>query len=202
VSDVDWSEFGQVIPMQDEDVIVLSKQVLAGKRTSADDTFWLPRLIGTVIDAKQQLVSIRAERNRLTEVVAEQKRKIIRQDQKISAAEESLRKEERRSGHLAGALRDVTLNPKSDDTRASGRTTRLILRGLIALSEGQDVFVIAATTVHAQTLASQIKRMATQHGIPILDRRILSGVADSERTGFRCVTLVDHHAIERIEEAK
>lgn len=119
--------------------------------------------------------------------------------QEISAAKENLRKSQRIRDELIIALRDVTMNPKSDDTRASGRTTRLILRGLIALSEGNNICVIAATTRHARDLRGQIERQAVRFRIPLDERRLLSGNFESERTGFHGVVLIDHYAIEQVE---
>jgi hypothetical protein len=126
-------------------------------------------------------------------------RKASWQAEEIAQAAEKLRKSETIRNELTAALRDVTMNPKSDDSRASGRTTRLILRGLIALSEGQKVIVLAARSVHAKNLRSRILLFAKEHGIPVSHGDILSGTFGSERTGFRGVTLIDHYAIEQIE---
>ena len=104
-----------------------------------------------------------------------------------------------RNAELVATVRDLALSPKSDDTRASGRTTRLILRGLIAMSEGHDVLIVAATSAHAQSLVHRMAGMAVDLHIPFTNVR---GVGRNEpRTGFRGVTLIDHHAIEQMEEA-
>jgi Flp pilus assembly CpaE family ATPase len=100
---------------------------------------------------------------------------------------------------LTDLLRDVSWNPKTQDERASGRTVRLILRALIAISEGWDVCIIAATTHHARDIHDRVVRQANLMGIPMRGIRILHGSPETPRTGFHGVTLVDHFAIEQIE---
>lgn len=105
---------------------------------------------------------------------------------------------------LLALTRQLSSNPKSDDGRESGRTTRLILRGLIALSEGHDVYVVGSTYEHGRRLARQIAIRAKEMRIARdsddgFERAIRFGGPDSEMTGFRGVTLLDHFAIERME---
>lgn len=99
-------------------------------------------------------------------------------------------------------IRTLSQNPPADDKRASGRTTRLLLRGLIALSEGQNVMILAATTSHAKHLADQLRVKAREFGVPLDDIEaptIRHAWLYAPNVGFRGVTLIDHYAIEKIE---
>ena len=114
----------------------------------------------------------------------------------------------RRNAELVDTVRDLSFNPKSDDTRASGRTTRLMLRGLIALSEGHSVCVIAATSSHAAVIGRELLTRAAALQIPLSEHwspdgppYVIAKGRTEPRTGFRGVTLIDHFAIEQMEEA-
>jgi hypothetical protein len=53
--------------------------------------------------------------------------------------------------------------------RRSGRTTRGMLRALIAMSEGEAVIVIAYTSDYAKRLARKLMCEAERLGIPDID---------------------------------
>ncbi len=86
-------------------------------------------------------------------------------------------------------LRSLTFNPKSDEP-ASGRTLRMLLRGLIAMSEGHQVFIVAHTWAFARHLADRLRTMAVEHEVPMTQVRF--GAPQSERVAFHGVVLVDH----------
>lgn len=148
--------------------------------------------------AAERFESFQSSQRNLYAQLADNAKTLRAQDERISTVSEKLRKSERVRDGLIAALRDVTMNPKSDDSRASGRTTRLVLRGLIALSEGQNVYIVASTVAHARSLARHMTEEAARFSIK-LNVPIRFGTIESERTGFRGVVLVDHSAIERME---
>jgi hypothetical protein len=94
-------------------------------------------------------------------------------------------------------LRAATHNPAGGE-RASGRTTRMLLRGLIALSEGHRVMVIGATASHGKNLAATLMARAKEWGIPIdMNNAIVVGAGSkSDVAGFRGVTLIDHTVVD------
>lgn len=110
---------------------------------------------------------------------------------------------EQENARLHAALRDLTSNPpENSDSRATGRTTRLILRGLIALSDGYNVMIIGKDVTHGQHLAQRIRGLASDWNIPHSPPRVLGFGPDSERSGLRGVTLVDHAAVDAMEGVK
>lgn len=50
----DWSTFGRVIPMDEQDVYDLARDIIQGLGRNSQDTYWIPRLIGTCIDLYQK----------------------------------------------------------------------------------------------------------------------------------------------------
>lgn len=98
-------------------------------------------------------------------------------------------------------IRDLSYNPKLQNNRATGRTTRLILRAMIAISEGQDVLIIAHSLQMAHDLKRKIIDRCRSWHIPVEPPRILEKVPGDARAGFRGVTLVDHYVVEQMEAA-
>jgi hypothetical protein len=121
----------------------------------------------------------------------------------IAALRESLK-------NSLNIVRDLSLNPSSETETKTGRTVRLIFRGLIALSLGQSVLIIAANAQRAKDLAALLSRSARNWNIPHEHDDVLFGGTKvpnitafgpgSVSTGFSGVTLVDHSAIERMEK--
>ena len=102
-----------------------------------------------------------------------------------------VRKAQRRIAEVEDLLRQVSMNPKGGE-HGSGRTTRMLLRGLIALSEGKPVLIAAPISAHAKNLAKRLEWMARQLGVPCEKGLVRSGSTSTERIGFRGVTLVDN----------
>lgn len=110
-----------------------------------------------------------------------------------------VRAQARRAARLDGIVRDLSMNPKGHtdgSERTTGRTTRMLLRGLAALSEGHRVLIIASTHECAKSLAARLSACASYMRIQVVELGIEYGGPRAERTGFRGVTLVDHSALE------
>lgn len=96
-------------------------------------------------------------------------------------------------------MRSITGNPPTND-RATGRTTRLILRAMIAVSEGHDVWIVAQSFKQAHELRNKVLERCHSWHIPVTSKRIRSGVPNDNCDGFQGVVLVDHFAIESMEQ--
>lgn len=113
-------------------------------------------------------------------------------------------------------VRTLSDNPATENSRRTGRTARLVLRAMIALSAGKDVLVVGLTHQQALSLKVDIERHARGWNIPYDggpwrahgdgaatggDRApmVRAFTPDTDRAGFRGVTLVDHSVIERME---
>jgi|GEM_PF-2129077 len=109
-------------------------------------------------------------------------------------------------------IRTLSDNPATENARCSGRTARLALRALIALSAGHDVAVVGLNVRHALEMKLKIERNAMKWHIPYdggmyapRESRgerapmVRAFTPDEDRSGFRGVVLVDHAVIERME---
>lgn len=63
-----------------------------------------------------------------------------------------------------------------------GRTTRMVLRALIDLSEGRDVMIVGFTRLQAHAIAQRLAQIATGLGIPYARR---SDLSDAPSIRFR-----------------
>lgn len=129
---------------------------------------------------------------------------------KVLAAYETLQREQAKTLDL---LRTLSGNPSTENARSTGRTARLLLRAMIALSAGKDVAVVGLNHQHALAMKVDVERHARGWHIPYdggpaappresrneRPPMVYAFTPDSERTGFRGVTLVDHAVIERME---
>lgn len=131
----------------------------------------------------------------------------IRHAYALLAAYETLQRQQAKTIDL---LRTVSDNPATENARCSGRTARLILRGLVALSAGKNVLVVGLTEQQALSLKLDLERHARKWKIPFDGDGygkpdplpyVRAFTPDTDRTGLRGVTLVDHSVIERMEAA-
>ena len=109
-------------------------------------------------------------------------------------------------------IRTLSDNPATENSRATGRTARLALRALIALSAGEDVAVVGLNDQHALEMKLRIEKNAMKWRIPYdggmwapRESRgerapmVRAFTMESERSGFKGVVLVDHAVVERME---
>lgn len=109
-------------------------------------------------------------------------------------------------------IRTLSDNPSTENARCTGRTARLALRALIALSAGHDVAVVGLNAQYALEMKLKIERNAMKWKIPYdggmyapRESRgerapmVRAFAPDDDRGGFRGVVLIDHAVIERME---
>lgn len=98
-------------------------------------------------------------------------------------------------------VRSLSDNPPLNTvTSRSGRTTRLILRAMIAVSEGHRVAIVAASFHHAVSLRTKIIERCRSWHIPMIPTDLVAMVVNDNREGFAGVVLIDHYAIEKMEK--
>lgn len=115
----------------------------------------------------------------------------------VAALTESLRATDKALRQAADLLRRASHAPSGGE-RGSGRTTRMLLRSLIALSEGSRVAIVSVTMTHARDLADRLVGMAHRMGIPH-EGLVSWGTSSSDMTGFRGVTSVDHSVTDGLD---
>lgn len=83
--------------------------------------------------------------------------------------------------------------------RRTGRTTRMLLRAAIAISEGERVVLVGHDARHSSRLQDELRSILVRLGIPFSDKQLLNrGAADSElRNESGAEVFVDHFAIEQ-----
>lgn len=116
----------------------------------------------------------------------------------IGELTELVRKATRRRLEVEDLLRVISMNPKGGK-RLTGRTTRMLLNGLVALSNGHSVLVIAHTCQYAGDLGRRLLREAAHFGIPLSEHwspdgppYVIAKGVNEPRTAFHGVTLIDH----------
>lgn len=132
--------------------------------------------------------------------------------------ERSYEEIERENLKLLDLVRRLSDHLSLSSSRRTGKTARMLLRALIALSAGHDVAVVGLNPQRALAMKVDIERHCRTWNIPYDggpwrphgdhqargdDRAPLVRAAtpSTDLEGFRGVTLVDHAVIEQMEAA-